>query len=296
MENHLNNFTLRLISAGIDWISLSSTDAHTARRMREFYNSVLVCDRELGYDSKRCGLLGFLGEKTRHAFLGEREGRWFLQVSGQAAQPTMKLAMGRANCTRLDVQVTVQIAPGAVNRLLDAVEVLARGTTRALRDDRRVRSMRAARGNETVYIGSRHSDVFIRCYDKFAESGEERFRDCVRFEVVLKGKRSAAIWNHCVADGVGTAYLLKILYFYLEQNLIDTSWIPTDWSYIRPEPLGASKLEATIGWWSSQVVPSIVRIANERGWHLPFAVLFGSWLTERDFHAILRGMAVSYGD
>ena len=150
-------------------------------------------------------------------------------------------------------------------------------------------------GNETVYIGSQKSDKLLRLYDKFRESKKEHYRNCVRFEMQLRHKASNAVWQYMADQGLGVGYLQKLLNWYLEQANIDTSYIPSNWSYVRPPERPVTKEEATIGWWCTGVAPSVARVTAERGWQVAFHALFSQCLTEYDRSAIINAWSVGYG-
>lgn len=285
-----------LLSAGVDYLTLTSTSAKTLRQMREYYNEIALEDLSLGYKPRKVGVLGFYGEQTRHAFLGEREGRFMLRVSGERAQDTIMLCNQGDSCTRLDIQVTVRLAPGVVNRWLDACEHIANTWPLPVGKRPKVKAEHGEEGNETVYIGKRASDIFIRCYDKFRESGREEYRDAVRLEVELKGKTSKRIWEHCASEGLGSAFLVEVLFFYLNRRGISTYWIDVNWSYVRPPTLEKSSLDVTVGWIATQVNAAIKRVCKERRWVDVFRVAFEGALTQHDMSAIIRWGNVVYGD
>lgn len=264
--------------------------------MREVMNEIIEEDLSLGYKPVKTGRLGFFGDASRHGFLGEKKERWMLQISGERAQRTLKLMKRGDSCTRLDIQVTVQIAPGAVNRWLDAAENEGR-QSKLLRNRRdSVKARHGADGNETVYLGSPKSDVYVRLYDKFRESGKEEYKDCVRLEVELKGKAARRIWEHCAAEGLGTRYLVGVLFWFLNQRGITTDWIETDWSYVRPPKAEPSKESVLEGWWWHQVAPSVARYSEQGRWEQALRIIFGKALTETAMSAILSTASLAYGN
>lgn len=296
MTTGLSETSLSLKSAGIDFLTLTSTNPQTKREMLRYFGSLIASDLKLGHKVVPGGAYGFYGKRTRHGLLAEKDDRTMLQVSGAAAQHTFKLIREGDNCTRLDVQVTLQCAPGAVPALLSSVALAARAAP-ALRGKRpKVKNIEGDYGTETVYIGKRSSDVYIRCYDKFEESGKEEYRNCVRFEVELKGKTAKAVWLKCATEGLGPSYLLGILRFVLERRGVALDGF--DWP-VQSKAIPIKEktcLETLKGWWAAQVAPSVRKYVAEGGWTTPFCILFEQALTDLDLSTMLRSLALEWGN
>jgi hypothetical protein len=287
---------LSLIAAGIDYVTLTTTNSHTKRRMEEYFDGLVASDRSLGFREKKGGAFGFYGTRTRHGLIAQKEERMLMQVSGQAAQHTFKLMREGDNCTRIDIQVTLRVEEGSVSEMLDAACAEARSAP-AVRGIRpAVKRIEGDKGTECVYIGKRQSDVFIRIYDKYIESGKEEYKDCIRYEVELKGKTSKALWNKCSKDGGGVGFFLGVLRTCLERRGLKMSgfvW-PTESQAI---PLKENtSLARTRAWWAKQVAPSVLRDVAEWGFYTAFSILFERCLTEYDKSAILSAWSIVWGN
>lgn len=264
--------------------------------MQRYFLRIARQDRQDGYETVKGGLYGFVGKKTRHALLGDKEDRSLLQVSGASAQNALVLCRNGDNCTRLDVQITLRVGQENVNWFLAQQErrLLAHPARHGKRPDVDARHKNGK--VETVYSGSRKSDVFVRLYDKFAESRKEEHRGCVRFEVVFKGDASKALWAHLAEGDDGIMYLLRLLLHVLEQRGVDTSAIELQRQDIAIPRRQNTKENVTLGWWASQVAPSVARISAERGWQWCFHVLFGKACTEWDRTAIMNSFSIAWGN
>lgn len=285
-----------ITSAGIDYLTLTTVSRETKLRMMRYYNGIVVDDHRLGYEAKPGGAFGFYGSRTRHALYAHKDDRSMLQVTGKAAQRSVILVAPGDNCTRLDVQFTIYVGEENVQRYLSdqASRAAAPRVIRGKRPD--VTQVLKNGSCQTVYIGSRKSEIFVRLYDKYAESKDDCFRGCVRLECEFKGATSKALWAYMAREGVGTMWLLRILLQVLEERGVDIAGIDIDRQDVkRPKP-SPSKEERTIGWWASQVAPSVARISSERGWYTAFRVLFDKALTEWDKTAIMNALSVSWGD
>jgi len=276
-----------IVSAGLDWITLSSASRDSKRRYWRYYNGILADDLKNGYQPVRSSLYGFVGQRTRHAFHGEKQERMLLQVSGARAQRGIMLFRQHDSCARIDIQLTVRIAPGAVNRWLDAAYDVAQNWrgTRGKKVDVTYRG--GIDGKETVYIGSKKSDILIRLYDKFRESRDEQYRDCVRLEVQLRKKPAQAIFDYVCENGLGTRYLCQVLCWYLARRGISTDWIKDNWSYVRPPKPDTPKESVTLSWLDTQVRKVVTRLSAEWGWTRIFRILFAEACTPHEMRAIL---------
>jgi hypothetical protein len=264
--------------------------------MAEYFNGVLNDDKVLGFQPKRGGAFGFFGQKTRHALLAQKDDREMLQVTGKAAQRTIMICNAGDNATRVDIQVTVRVEPGKVREHMARVwgEACSAPKVRGHRPKPTFRGDES--GYQTIYIGERSSEIYIRVYDKFAECGEEWARDCVRYEVEIKGKTSKALWEKCANDGLGTGYLLSVLRYVLERRGLDVAGI--DWAVL-PEAIPIKEktsLERTRGWIVTQVAPALARMSAEWGWFTAFTVAFDRCLTGDDKTRIMNAWSLNWGN
>jgi hypothetical protein len=292
----LSAMSLGLVSAGIDWVTLTSTNQHTQSRMRNFFQGVAVRDSRLGYVTKKGGAFGFYGQKTRHALLAQKDDRSLLQVSGQEAQQAFRLMRQGDNCTRLDIQVTVRVESGTVGATLARMACQARNAP-AVRGIRpKIKTIEGEHGTETAFIGKRASEIYIRLYDKFEESGKEEWKDCIRLEVEVKGKTAQALWAKCATDGMGPGYLLSVLRGLLERRGIDVTWIEWPHTSLALPLKEKTSLERTRAWWAAQVAPSIARDVAEWGYYTALSILFDGCLTEWDRTAIMNAISLVRGN
>lgn len=100
--------------------------------------------------------------------------------------------MGFCRCTRIDS--FLDFCDGAGRGLIAEVEASCdRGELAGARQFHVVRPRRAGGAvlGETVYVGSRSSDFYLRVYDKSLESGKGDRGDYVRWEAELKGDFAA---------------------------------------------------------------------------------------------------------
>lgn len=282
-------------SAGIDWLTLTSVSRETKCRMRGVFETIAQGDSALGYKTLDAGGHGYVGKRTRHATLQHNGERDLLSVSGERARNTIMLCKEGDSASRIDIQLTFKLEGETADAYLRRAENQAEHAP-AIRGVRPKVDHYASNGKyQTVYIGSPKSDVRIRIYDKFAESGEERYLGCVRYEVQYRNKPSKALWAYLARSGTGTMYLLQHLLNLLNRRGISTDHIMLErQDIVRPiaEPL---KEERTLGWWATQVAPSVALYSARGGWQTAFRVLFSKALTDYDLGRIMNALSIQWG-
>lgn len=285
-----------ITSAGIDWLTLTSENQETKEEMHQCFRRVSVADSQLGYETVPGGAWGFYGLRARHALYGEKDNRSMLVVSGKAAQQCVVLARKGDNATRLDIQVTLQVGEKNVS---DFIEHQFRCAARS--GERRgaplpPKATITPYAYQTVYVGSRKSDVFIRVYDKFAESGDETHRGCVRLEAEFKGKASKALWTHMATHNCGVMFLLQFLLQTLAAKGLDVDMVDLERQDIKLSKRERHKDEVTLGWLATQVAKSVQRLSRTHGWWSSFCAVFNEACTDEDKACILSTLALAWGN
>jgi hypothetical protein len=285
----------KLVDAGIDYIRVTSEDKREQGRMIDYYRAVRGRDEKLGYEEKTGGAFGFLGKKVRHALYGDKKEWAMLQVSGYEAKQSMKLARAGTQATRIDLQLTYRVEPGTVEGCIRSAYESACDGKHLKKRPPSVRLIESRRKAQTVYVGARASDIFFRIYDKFEESGKEEYRDCVRFELELKGRLAKALWAKWV-EGTGTLLQsLEMVVAMLSERGVAVPNADLQEQDILKLKKSPSSLETTIGWLASQVSPTVTRLSSSHGWIFLFSLLFQTALTDYDKRCIMKSLSVVWG-
>lgn len=178
-----------IVSAGIDYIS--ATIPHENPDAIEWYSKCtqyLETIARTGIEAKSVKRQGYEGTSVGGSFVGVRDDGYFCTISGERAQEGFSAAYSyNPHVSRLDVQCTIRTPIAdryAASRARDAIVTSneALGGAR----QRNATLIEDLRGGATCYIGSRASLQFARIYNKEAESGEEQYNNCWRYEVQLK--------------------------------------------------------------------------------------------------------------
>lgn len=268
----------KLVDAGIDYVRVTSQETRPKNRMFDYYAEIRVEDEKLGYKEAKGGAFGFVGHKIRHGLYGTK-GEWaMVQVSGGRAKNSLKIAKVGTQCTRLDIQVTYLIEDGTVGAVLRNAYEDACNHVRPKARPSKVKLIEENHKAQTVYVGKRASDIFLRCYDKFEESKKEEFKNCVRFEVELKGRAAKSIWRALQEGKNGVGFLLHQLYvIFKERGIIlpdeEFSQYPT-MQFKKEKTSDESKL----AWLHRAVRPTVEHLAAVWGFYAPFGQLFADTL------------------
>ena len=202
----------KIAGVGFDYLRVTSKDEAGAAWIVETAQALIARHERAGDTRKKGGLQGFAGVACGPVFFGRKEGLFLLQTSGPLASeviPTMPLM--RLNVTRLDVQVTVELA----NPCPELAELIAFARLEEYKDAnkkmRPAQNLRLGFGKgDTLYIGSRVSPRFGRVYDKGAESKEAAPGYVWRFEVEFKGIVAPEVANYFIGAGYGNEALMAV--------------------------------------------------------------------------------------
>jgi hypothetical protein len=125
-------------------------------------------------------------------------------------------------------------------------------------------------------------------YDKFAESGKEEYRDCVRFELELKGRISKAVWAKCCDGSLTLNGLLQMVIE--EYKRLGVAMPEETLSEDVTEIPGreTTPIENTKAWLAKQVAPAVARIVSEYGSFTALQCLFHKALDQAALSGIIK--------
>lgn len=180
------SFEASVTEVGVDWLTVTAqgSDARLglgvcarrrARSIREEGNQVLPWS-----------FSGYQGFRTRGLQWGERPDSTIVRLSSDEARwqwwDFYQLA---ENVTRVDWQVTHRNEIHPFRRVLDHHKEVRRHWKKR-KDGPTITLITDDREGATLYIGKRSSRIMFRCYNKHAESMDQRYQGCVRYEVEMK--------------------------------------------------------------------------------------------------------------
>jgi len=176
-----------IVDIDVDWI------AGTCPNESIHYNAASKLGYTLLDDSQAAGnelhntpRYGYGGLKCGQVFFGTRDDGIALQASGRTARQCWRaVAKTFPRLTRLDLCIDIRSA----QHTSDTIRFYARDshehrTANGLHH--KIRFIDGHGSGDTVYVGSMKSEHFIRIYDKYKESGDEAYKDVIRYEVCLR--------------------------------------------------------------------------------------------------------------
>lgn len=281
-----------LINVGLDYLRATSCEDGQIEQMFEASRFIMAVEEENGYTFKPGGQLGFYGRRTRHCFFGKREEWAMLQVTGKECRKHNNLLLNNcAHVTRIDLQITVRVEPGqSSNTIMDAKMASiekkpANGKkwkTKSRDTDNRI---------ETVYIGSRESEWYGRIYDKYEESKSQEYKDCVRYEVEIKGEAAQRVWIQLRSKG-NQAMMVRIVqeWFKMHGVAIDVPDL-NGVSYEKPQK-EQHRDDKKLAWLARMVSGTVQHLCSTGHWYPAFEALFSKALTSDVRYGILLSMAI----
>lgn len=181
---------LRLLDAGVDWLSVTSMQQARCGLMQQRALRYLRQEEKLGNKVRPWAMSGFIGYAAGSVQVGTRQDGTLVRLGGERAKEVWKQFHGLSdNCSRLDVQITV-VTSGDVAQLIRKEYTRAKRVRARKRAGGEVAWFDSTNSSATIYLGQRTSERFGRIYNKEQESGLERFKGCARYEIELKGRVS----------------------------------------------------------------------------------------------------------
>lgn len=139
--------------------------------------------------------LGYRGELRGPVFCGWGRNGGMVRVSGNLASEISRLPRPTAaHCTRADVAITVFYdtdTPGRARLARDGI--LAAYASGEVSRRIRMTYIDGCGDGDTLYVGSRTSEVFGRIYDKWRESRDPYYACAWRWEIEFKGGRAESL-------------------------------------------------------------------------------------------------------
>lgn len=252
----------RIVDVGVDYLTVTTSNDAAKRNLFGVYTRGVAQAERLGDARKKAGFQGFMGEQCGPWFYGRREELWLLRISGPVAGDSFHdLPWPALNCSRIDLQITVQL-PAYVGTIAEDIGA-ARFQAATSRKIKLIpaQDLKVKYGNgDTLYIGSRESPRFGRIYDKDKQSKDERYANCWRFEIEYKKVVAPEIVRYLLqekelAPAVGAAVTGQL-----------EAWgVPTHFGY--PNRLVAGSIgrreydsERSMKWLREQVAPTIEKL------------------------------------
>lgn len=252
--------TTLCVESRLDWVTLTCHKPDKRERFLDLAHDIARTQAPNPAARRVWNWKGYGGEHASGVTFGRRDDSDILQLSQALADDYFDVAWARADCcTRIDLAFTVRMEGEISDRLrehyeqADAYRVASRPSLKVQKIDTNGRC-------ETVYIGSRISDLFGRAYDKFAESAADDYKQTIRYEMEVKGDPAQRAAAACAASPNRANWISSNVqqYFTRRGFRFPLSCVDADVpiNAIRPKSDDATRL----AWLASSVRPAIQRL------------------------------------
>lgn len=200
---------------------------------------------------------------------GCRDDGSIIRVSGSGAKTMASVAyLSFWRASRIDLQVTLRL-PDGLDVDTEIRKVAQRAAMKRAGQEGRPYQIRLIDGygdGDTLNIGSRHSESFVRVYNKAKESGDAEYANCVRVELECKGKLAARIWRDMPSGVQHEKHSLELVLAADEKYGLDIT--PKSGLELRKLPhieRAKTTLERRLDWLRTAVSPTVKEL-TVAGW------------------------------
>lgn len=173
-------------SIGVDWITATQFRIDDVKPLLKVAKGIVSKEVQRGNDRRTWKGQGYFGERAGGASWGVRGDTYIAMLSsGCARENWREVGEWATNCTRLDLQQTILLEEED-RGFFDRMEAFLLSRPAGRGRSAQVTRVRDSKGGNTLYLGSRTSDVYYRVYDKGVESGTYEPGRLIRFEIELK--------------------------------------------------------------------------------------------------------------
>lgn len=253
----------KIASAGVDWITATSTSTSLAKELWWAGESAGAADRDEGSEVRPWACYGYHGWSTDHATWAARHDGVLVRLGGEVADSHWReVARFAERVTRLDCQATVYFQEP---ELAIAEEIYARIPGIRGREGRPVtgRLIMGTTGGRTVYVGSRSSTSVGRVYDKGVEGESHAPGHLWRYEVEFKREAARTTQGDLEPHDDAAAAAAWLVRQWFSRRQIEVPF-HLETAFVCNEPPRRPRSTRQIEWLARAVRPTVQRL-SQRG-------------------------------
>lgn len=255
------------LETGIDWFSATLAAGHNlSGQTYAAAMDFLTHQQEQGNTAKEATLLGYKGVICGKCFVGEREDGILCRSTGGISTDFYEAVYHPdMHVSRLDLQVSVWIdtASSHLGRQarLDAAYWRA---THPKEARRKITAIDDEDGGYTLYIGSKSSEHFCRLYDKGAESRQEYYEGCWRYEVELHNDAATQVAHFILENSLQLETVVgsTVRTYYTQRGVALPWYTQEEMNALRPVAVLQSDDSRSLRWLAAQVRPTVARLRS----------------------------------
>lgn len=254
-----------IVSSGVDYISASMNFIH-ANAVSWYHNCIAYLETIAsdGNEMRHGRRLGYEGFIVGGSFCGVRDDGYFCAISGERAQKGFDAVYSHnAHISRLDVQSTVRLPTNNAKTAMEAQRAVDSANAKLSKARQRNATLiEDLRGGATCYVGSMKGPQYARIYNKEAESGEEQYKGCWRYEVVLRNDLANKTAELCkLSDYEQPVWAAVFVRQWLRKRNVSVPYTTAaELQALPSRETHSSDVETRIKWLSEQVRPAIRRL------------------------------------
>ncbi len=240
-----------------DWLTCSAWDPVRATHLLKWAIRELEGEADAGNKDRPFRLMGYSGHRCGRLAYGVGERGTIVQVSGDPAdRAIVRLANVWEHVTRVDLAVTVRPDEPAASLVQQAkAEYVNWQPARGRKPD--WRTVSDSRGGNTLYVGERTGDWFLRVYDKGAESRDARYLGSTRYELECKGTPVRDLAARLAGAPDRPSLCQRAVHQYLTEHGIQPPFGADGNRVLSPGLRRRSDADSRLDWVRRQVRPSI---------------------------------------
>lgn len=285
----------KLVYTGVDYIRLTATDHKPFSAWQAILLPEFVKEQDAGRRVHNRWMLGYYGRVGEHCFLGKNEEGCMMQMSSALAWSRWYDAGNHSDrCTRLDLQVTWPTLddPGEYIREMYEVGKL-RPKTEGKQPELQITD--TPEGAKMLTSGSRQSEVYGRMYDKWRESKMPEYKQCVRWEIEVKGQAARDLNAYMRVNKSEAGTTRAIVKEFWQKRGMTPFWETFEAMEGIP-PMKRSKTDETkIAWLAAQVAPTLTKLREHGRLADSIRALFSQALTDEQVERLLTALYEEVG-
>jgi hypothetical protein len=181
--------------SGVDWLTCTQAKTPNCDLLLQRGRAIVKEENRYGNDLTHWKGFGYHGWRSGGASVGERGDTFICTLSSETADSHWRsIAHLCTNASRIDLQSTYLLTQqhlGFFDSLHKHLESLQNQRGRKATLSR----VQDNKGSNTIYIGSKHSDLLIRIYDKGIEQLSHPRETLIRIEIQL---RNGIAWKYLI--------------------------------------------------------------------------------------------------
>lgn len=263
---------------GVDWLTLTTKDSSRALEWSEAFSAVATQEQQRGHKWGDARFFGYVGQSCGHVFYGKRKDGALVRLSSALAEQVGPLFSPDAcHATRIDLQVTVELATAAPYLLERLYEAAAEGPKKVGRAVGYT-LIKNSDGSRTLYVGSRNSARYGRIYDKGMEQALGEPGKILRFELEVKDDMADQAVAMVYGDHEPDRVIMWLLQDFFEQRNVPVLWNTPQVAEGFKAPRITVDDASSLRWVSGPVAKTVARLMHSVGPERTARALFGQLL------------------